>query len=320
MQNKLNAGASISLEQAINGLTYIDSSDRETWVKIAFALKDEYGELAEDAFLDWSATAPNFCTKAALATWKSAKQGSVKIGSLIHIAKQGGWQFSRPEPLPPHVLAARKAEQAKATAERLRLEQEDRAKAAKEAATRFNPASPANPNHPYLIAKMISPYDLKQEGNGLLIPIYCNKQLINLQVIYPNGQKLFIKGGQVKGGYSIIGNAGAMADDFYLVEGWATGASLHEATSKPVLVAFNAGNLLSVAIEARKAFPYAQIVIGADNDLDHKSGVNVGVVKAQEAALAIRGQVSIPPIAGDWNDYLAGRKREALAKGGANHG
>ena len=122
----------MELDKAINGLTYIDPSDRDTWVKVAFALKDEYGELAEQAFLDWSATAPNYCTKAALSTWKSAKHGSIKIGSLIYIAKQGGWQFSRPEPIPPHVLAARKAEQAKATAERLKLDQEAKAKAAKE--------------------------------------------------------------------------------------------------------------------------------------------------------------------------------------------
>lgn len=310
----------MNLDQAINGLTYIDPTDRETWVKVAFALKDEYGELAEQAFLNWSATASNYCTKAALATWKSAKQGSVKIGSLVHIAKSGGWQFSRPEPMPAHLLAARKAEQAKAKADALRLDKEAKAKAAKEAAVRFNNATPANTSHPYLVAKMVSPYDLKQEGNGLLIPIYHNKQLINLQTIYPNGQKRFIAGGQVKGGYSIIGDVGAMANDFYIAEGWATGASLHEATRKPVLVAFNAGNLLGVALDARKAFPYAQIVIGADNDSASKTGINVGVVKAQEAALAIRGKVSIPPIAGDWNDYLTDRKREALAKGGASHG
>lgn len=303
----------MNLDQAINGLTYIDPSDRETWVKVAFALKDEYGELAEHAFLDWSATAPNYCTKAAANTWKSAKAGSIKIGSLIYFAKAGGWQPSRTEPLPPHLLAARKAEQLKARAEALHLDKLAKAQAAKEAATRFNNATPANPNHPYLIAKMVSAYGLKQHANQLLIPIYCNKQLINLQTIYPNSDKRFIAGGQVKGGYSVIGNAGAMADSFYVAEGWATGASLHEATSKPVLVAFNAGNLLAVALDARKAFPYAQIVIGADNDANHVSGKNVGVIAATEAALAVGGQVSTPPIEGDWNDYLTALKRQTLA-------
>lgn len=164
--------ASLSIDQAINALTYIDSSERDTWVKVAFALKDEYGELAEQAFLEWSATAPNYCTKAALATWKSAKQGSVKIGTLIYFAKAGGWQPSRTEPMPPYILAARKAEQLKARAKAQHLDKLAKAKAVKEAARRFNSANPANPLHLYLVARMVNAYGLRQEGNLLVIPVY----------------------------------------------------------------------------------------------------------------------------------------------------
>jgi putative DNA primase/helicase len=49
-------------------------------------------------------------------------------------------------------------------------------------------------------------------------------------------------------------------------EGWATGATLHEATGLPVVVAFNAGNLLLVAKLIRREYPAARLVICADND------------------------------------------------------
>jgi len=49
-------------------------------------------------------------------------------------------------------------------------------------------------------------------------------------------------------------------------EGYATGATIHEATGLAVIVAFDAGNLLPVARFFREKKPDWLIVIAADND------------------------------------------------------
>ena len=74
-----------------------------------------------------------------------------------------------------------------------------------------------------------------------------------------------------------------------MVEGYATGASVHQATGLPVAVAFDAGNIKDAALAIRKKLPNAQITICADNDPPRPDGINIGVMKAKEAAAAISG-------------------------------
>ena len=49
-------------------------------------------------------------------------------------------------------------------------------------------------------------------------------------------------------------------------EGYATGASIHEATGQAVAVAFNAGNLQAVAVALRAKYPCLTITIASDDD------------------------------------------------------
>ncbi len=89
--------------------------------------------------------------------------------------------------------------------------------------------------------------------------------------------------------------------EILLSEGYATGASLHMATGKPVAVAFDAGNLEPVARKLREKYPNAAITICADNDHQHTrrtpegTGLwNKGVAMAQDAAKAVGGKVVAP--------------------------
>ena len=64
-----------------------------------------------------------------------------------------------------------------------------------------------------------------------------------MQTIAPDGTKMFMSGGRVKGCYYGIGKPkGALI----VCEGFATGASIHECTGHAVAVACNAGNLEAV--------------------------------------------------------------------------
>jgi hypothetical protein len=78
--------------------------------------------------------------------------------------------------------------------------------------------------------------------------------------------KLFLKGGRKSGLWHWCGDpAGAAV--LLVAEGYATGASLHQATGRPVAVAFDAGNLAPVAKALHQAHPAALIVVCGDDDL-----------------------------------------------------
>lgn len=155
-------------------------------------------------------------------------------------------------------------------------------------------------NHKYLITKQIQQHNARIYRESLLIPIHNESdQMVNLQFITPEGGKRFLRGGRKRGCFHIIGD---LSEKLLICEGFATGASLHEDSAQRVVVAFDAGNLLPVAMNIRELSPSTEIIICGDNDLS-----GIGQSKAKEAALAIGGKVLIPPVPGqDWNDQIAG--------------
>lgn len=115
--------------------------------------------------------------------------------------------------------------------------------AAADALKRWTAATPCT-QHDYLTRKGIQPHGAKIEGDKLLIPMRDTAGTVHsLQTIAPDGTKMFMSGGRVKGCYFGIGKPkGALI----VCEGYATGASIHECTGHAVAVAFNAGNLEAV--------------------------------------------------------------------------
>lgn len=77
-----------------------------------------------------------------------------------------------------------------------------------------------------------------------------------------------------------------------VAEGYATAASLYEASGWPVAVAFDAGNLLPVAQALAKRYKGVRILICADDD--YLTEGNPGISKAQAAALAVGGEWLAP--------------------------
>jgi len=128
----------------------------------------------------------------------------------------------------------------------------EQARAAKKAQRIWTEAKPADPEHPYLKAKMVKPYNIKQSGKALVVPVYGpDRKIKSVQFIYPDGTKRFLKGGEKKGCFGVIGSL-KDAEKAYLCEGFATGATIHEATRIPVILAFDAGNLKPVCQSIRR--------------------------------------------------------------------
>lgn len=190
----------------------------------------------------------------------------------------------------PHFEQARITRIASELAGRAKREREREAAAA--CSDMWRKALPAS-DHAYLSKKQIMPHGARLLGEALLIPVFDDLwRLQSLQFIQPDGQKRFKSGGRMSGGRVWIGEPNGKTA-LLLCEGFATGATLHEATGLPVVVAFNAGNLLAVARDVRNKYRRARIVICADNDLGTDG--NPGLTKASEAADAVNAELFLPP-------------------------
>lgn len=332
-----------------SALSYIDSHDRDTWWQVGAAVKDELGENGYDLWDEWSQRADNYDNRAAKSTWKSLKPGSFSIGTVWKLARQNGWQPAKPY-TPPSVeeQARRKAESEarRQAAEQERQQTQQRVKGT--AQKIWNSSRPASLSHPYLAAKGITNPDaiagLRQneykDNDNLIIPVLYENEIVNLQSINQDGGKRFLAGGQVQGAYAFIGKADDVEKvGVVMAEGYATAASIYEATGKPVIIAFDAGNMVAVAERLAQKMPQnVPVVIAVDNDASQ-----TGIKKARQAAAllgdratAIQPEFSMtqiqqyqkgkgvdekgrPPLPSDFNDLhkLAGLEavRQSFAEG-----
>jgi len=178
-----------------------------------------------------------------------------------------------------------KAMKAQREAEQAQRQQEAR----QTAAALWQAAAPAAA-HDYLTRKGIKPHGARFDGHRLLIPLRDTAgTLHSLQTIGPDGDKRFMPGGRVSGCYHSIGKPDGV---LIVCEGYATGASIHEAAGRAVAVAFNAGNLEAVALALRAKYPALKIIIAADDD--HQTPGNPGMTKATAAAQAVGGLLAVP--------------------------
>lgn len=200
------------------------------------------------------------------------------------------WREAQATPLDP---AARAELQRKLHAtQQARAEEEARVRAetAAKAARLWERARPATDAHPYLVAKRVRAYGIRQLREMLVIPARdAHGQLYTLQFIGADGSKRFLTGGRIRGCYCAIGRP---AEVLLVCEGYATAATLHQATGHATAAAFSAGNLEPVARALRAKFPRLALVIAADND--HATPGNPGLTAAVAAARAVGGRVAVP--------------------------
>lgn len=160
----------------------------------------------------------------------------------------------------------------------------------------------------YLVRKGIKAHGTKVRyyDGALLVPMSdMEGKLRNIEQISEDGFKWGLKDGQ-RTGLSFMLGRHTVGVESYLCEGFSTGCSIHEATGKHVIVAFNAGNLVAVARALRKAHPDVSIAVCGDDDRNNK--INAGAMKASEAASAVGGRLVLPDFGGsddkatDFND------------------
>ena len=277
------------MSSLINALQFIPPDlDRETWLTVGMAGKD--GGLTFEDFDLWSSAASSYNAKDVKSVWRSIKGGGVTVATLFHIAKEYGY---KPDGEVDYKAIERERVKAKSRQLKLEAERARLAELALEQADKvLEQCTVASEKHPYLLRKRIvpSPVPLLDSANRIIIPVTDVQGTVHsLQAISADGDKRFLPNGAIKGHFHQIwsGSNGKIV----ICEGYATGVTLysHYTPNSSVFIAFNAGNLLSVAKELRKAFPDDGITIAGDCDAS-----GVGQKNAEAAALAVGGNYTIP--------------------------
>lgn len=191
--------------------------------------------------------------------------------------------------------AARRTEE-----EQLRYEAKTKAQAI------LSAAKPVE-EHLYLLRKSVSAYgEIRvNDKNELCLPLRDEKGVLHsMQFIAPdkrytnNRDKDFVFGGKVQGCFYTVSDR--TDGPLVICEGYATGASIFDATGYATVCAMFCGNLLAVAQALRKKYPERDFIFAADND--RFTAANPGVEKATEAAKTIKATVAIPEFSDQDND------------------
>jgi len=278
-----------TLADAKAALKFIDADcDHDIWVKIGMALKSEFGEDGWFLFDTWSSKGEKYDPTACIDTWASfgekAEIGeSITIGTLFFYAKENGYKSGIIDPneqvinLPGNktaeIASAKKAKPAKSM--------KDISAMVLKATNYWNASKPDVP-HPYATTKGYKEHGLRVNDDCLLVSAYNdNNEIQSVQRINSEG-KFNLKGCTITGCYHPIKGD---AKRIVIVEGWATGMSINQATGYAVAVAFGKTHLARIAALMGLKHPNAELIIAADSD-------HVDI--AREAAAACSGSLAVP--------------------------
>ncbi len=253
----------------------------------------------------------------AFGDWRSGETHKIKLKGVQLTAEER------------ELMRARQEEAKRKAAERAMFAAR---RAAKRAASMWE-RLPEKGRSPYLERKQIVGLGVRYSRKGaVLVPMRTAHGIVGLQVIHPAKQEdtgrdkqYWPWGMQKEGAWCLLGPHPEPGETILIAEGYATGVSLHMATSCTVAVAFDAGNLLPVGKAMREQFPGRPLVFCADDDWkttrQDGSPWNPGMEKADNAAVILGGQV-VAPVFGegredgwtDWNDLHCAEGLEAVRR------
>ena len=282
---------------------------------------------------DWTSKAGNTYIVGVFGIWQGNDDGRIKV----ELPKSD--DPARPALTTDDIQAIRAAQ--KETAKKLAEVRKAEAKRAGQwAAMVWANCAPAT-EHEYLTRKRIAPhgarimvtmdgmvlpgiddsnhYRLASAVGALVVPMHDeHANVCGIQFIYPNGHprkaklerdKEFWPSGMAMGGtFGLIGHI--KRDGIILIaEGFATAASLFEATGQSVAYAFSANNLGKAGKLLRKTCPRAKLLFCADDD--YLTPENPGCRAAAQATAEIENSAWVKPDfsgEGETGDLRKGKK------------
>jgi len=276
--------------------------------------------------------------------WYSLHELVTSSGAVLIVGAFGVWRGASPNTMKvelkrehsdPLTAEQREALKARIKRERQAAEAARKAEAAKAAARadavwrRCLPTGASD----YLQRKGVQAHGLKFTDSGALVVPMLDVQgrVHGLQFILPADHPRRKKTGRDKeywpaglskqGHFFQIGAPPQVGGVILIAEGYATAATLHEATGLPAVVAFDAGNLLPVATAIAGRYKRARLLVCADDDYLAKclgcgkpttvatdkcmhcgephGQQNAGVMSAAAAAIAVEGAHLAPVFTAD---------------------
>lgn len=235
-------------------------------------------------------------------------RGKLNGWYVLHIDERpagsfGSWKTNQSETWTANIqtklTAKQKQELEKRISEQRKIRDEEEKRIQEQAAARaseiWQQSQPAlDFDHPYLERKSINAHSIRISRGNLVIPIRDQTgKLWSLQFIKPDGEKRYLSGGKKNGCYFTIAKSKPSENETICIcEGFATGATIFQATQFPTVIAFDAGNLHMVSKIIREKFSRAKIIVCADDD--RYTPGNPGISAAKEAAQKIDGYIAIP--------------------------
>ena len=219
--------------------------------------------------------------------WYHIREWRGDSGDVLLVGSFGNWRHSGADGKPVvhqvslrgiqlsdadrQAMRARHAEERKQAIQRRRDVAERAARHALSAWSRCATAGACE----YLTRKGVGAHGVRFSPQGnLVVPAHDARGLVRgLQVIYGSAaakakrgrdKDFWPSGMSIHGLFCLLG--GSPGRVVLVCEGYATGASLHEATGLPVAVAFFAGNLDPVGQALRKRYPLANLLFCGDDD------------------------------------------------------
>jgi putative DNA primase/helicase len=320
-----------------NVLSWISANcDREMWWRIAAGVHEALGPDGFAVFDNWSKDGATYDLSACRSTYMSfVPRGGdgINFNTVVWHAQQQGYDpHGDYKPPSPEQRAANDAKAVEA-AKKWAIERQARADKARERGVKmWKEGLPATADYPYLRIKGIQPHGARvgkwekrfQDGSGkwqsriienvlLLKIVDGNGMMHGVQGITVEGEKMHLPGVAKVGHFILIkGEPGVPGLD--LSEGFATGASIREATGVTTLACMDDGNIMHVAKDIHAAGKASGTTIGADNDTDTEGEGkgNPGMQVAFEVGRMFGMKVAIPPPGCDFNDLAQQQGKEAI--------
>lgn len=308
-------------------------------VRVGFALYDGLGDAGEELFLAWAGARSKPDAAEDKATWRSCrKPGKTKVATLFGMAKDHGYKPPAGAAVVPKVSAEERQRQAEKKRQEQAAEEAQLAQRREDAAQRCQKlwegakTEAGRAGCPYLARKGVKAYGLRfLPGGTALVPMRDEAgKLWSVQRLLPKAKvdpetgkagsdKFYgplktapdeVLSSRKLGLWHLLGEASHAVPVLLLGEGYATCATLHEATGLPVAVCFDAGNLVHVAKALRQLHPAALLLVCGDDDAatEARKGKNPGrqaaaaAVQAAGAPAAAVFPTALPEGGKDFND------------------
>jgi len=209
------------------------------------------------------------------------------------------WRVDSERTLSPQEREALQREWADAKAKRQEERDRSQEEASNDAADMWRAAQPASPEHGYVDRKRLDPAPLRQIDGVLLVPMYdVEGRLWNIQRIWGDGKKRFLRGGRTEGLFCMIA-ADQLRGAICIGEGYSTMSAVTRSSGLPSIVTFSSGNLGTVARIWNDLRPDLEYTICADDDPELVDNPhvrkNVGLEAAKAAAYEIGARLALPP-------------------------